>query len=254
MSSDSNTHPHIVQELKSLHQKRIVVTAAGSDVGTHLSLRLASAGAEIILLDRRQGLIAPLYDQIGNAGHPEPMMVALDQTKASESNLTSLADQLSSEFSHLNGLIHLPLTAAPLTPVLLSDPQIWAQTWDLLFLKPALLTKALLPLLIQGSDSSVVFSSLQQGREGKAYWAAVGPALAALENLCQVLADEHEDVRFNTIDPGKVAYAIRHKYFPAEAKSTLLSVDDPIFLDCFVNLIAGSQNHQSGTGLTALNK
>jgi NAD(P)-dependent dehydrogenase (short-subunit alcohol dehydrogenase family) len=233
--------------------KNILITGAASDLGNSLCRGLARAGAIVLMMDRREKNMTNLYDDLVAEGCAEPMIVALDHTKSTDEHMDTLASALSQQITALHGLVHLPLTAAPLTPFTLTKTETWVQSWELLFLQPMLLTRALIPLLDKSEDGSVVFSTLDSGRLGKAYWGIPGAAYAAIENLSQSLSHEYQDIRFNTLEPGKVNTALRHKYYPAEAKSELRSFDDIYLIDHFIFLLSNQAKNLTGQQLKVPN-
>jgi len=232
-----------------LYGKNILVTGAASDLGHSLCAGFARAGAMVVMLDRREKTMTGLYDDIVAEGCAEPILIALDLTKANNEHMDTLAAGLSDQLPRLHGLVHLPLTAAPLTPTILSKTETWTQAWELLFMKPMLLTRALLPLLEKTESASVIFPGLAQVRAGKAYWGAPGAAFAAIENLSQTLAHEYDDIRFNTLDPGRINSALRHKYYPGEAKSELRDFNDPLLIDYFIFLLSDQDRNITGQQL-----
>jgi len=218
----------------SLNGQHILVTGAITDLGFAVSRKLASKGSVIIMIDRKERLMAPLYDQILQDGGAEPIMIAMDMAKAEPQDFEKLTAGLDGEIRALDGLLHLDLLAAPLTPLSLTNPANWLNCYQYVVMRPMMITQALLPLLERAPNPSVLFASFSAGRQGKAYWGPVGAAYAAIENLSQSMAHEFDNLRVNTIDPGRVNSSIRHKYHPAEANSTLRAFDDPVVLEHFL--------------------
>ncbi len=86
------------------------------------------------------------------------------------------------------------------------------------------LTHVLVPALKRSADASVVFTSSEVGRRGRAYWGAYAVSKFAIEGLSQVLAAEMEgstSVRVNTLNPGRARTTMRRQAYPAEDASTL---------------------------------
>ena len=84
---------------------------------------------------------------------------------------------------------------------------------------PFLLTQATLPLLKKSKDASVIFTSANEGLQGKAYWGAYGVSKFGIEGFMQILADELETntyIRVNSINPVKVRTQLRASAYPAE--------------------------------------
>jgi NAD(P)-dependent dehydrogenase (short-subunit alcohol dehydrogenase family) len=85
------------------------------------------------------------------------------------------------------------------------------------------LTQVCVPLLKKSSDASVVFTSSNLGRRGRALWGAYAVSKAAIEGLSQVLADELQPagVRVNCINPVRARTNMRLQAYPAEDRSVL---------------------------------
>ena len=84
---------------------------------------------------------------------------------------------------------------------------------------PFMMTKALLPLLEQSQDASIIFTSSSVGRVGRAYWGPYAVSKFATEGLMQTLADElanTSNIRVNAINPGATNTAMRRTAYPAE--------------------------------------
>lgn len=235
----------------TLQGQSIVVTAPATDLGHAVCLALAAKGAIIVMLERKQRLMLPLYDQICAQGGEEPLMIAMDTATAAPAHFEQLSQRLGQSCNAIDGLLHLDMLSAPLSPTALSDPNHWDASYQQALIQPMLLTKSMLPLLGNSSNASVVFATFPAGRSGRAYWGAVGAAYAALENFSESMACEHDNIRFNTIDPGKVNTAIRRQYYPAEARSALRAYDDPVLMENFVFLFAVASQQLSGNRYTA---
>lgn len=220
-----------------LSNRRIIVIGAATDLGNTISIHLAKHGAELIFVERKERLVTELYDRVVAEGGAEPLSVAIDLTKAGPEHLAQLAESLAGEYDAIEGVVYLATSAAPLSPIPLSKPDVWQSFFQTTVITPAAVVGALLPLLEKANNASVVLPSLSSGAVGKAYWGPVGAAFAALNNVCETFSEEQTAVRFNTLSPGKVASAIRHKYYPAEARSALRSCDDPLLLNHFLYLL-----------------
>jgi NAD(P)-dependent dehydrogenase (short-subunit alcohol dehydrogenase family) len=82
-----------------------------------------------------------------------------------------------------------------------------------------MMSQALLPLLDQAENASIIFTSSGVGRRGKAYWGAYATSKFATEGLMEVLADELEktsNIRVNSLNPGATNTAMRRTAYPGE--------------------------------------
>lgn len=207
-----------------LKDRVILVTGAGDGIGAVAAKTFAAHGASVILLGRSTRKLEKVYDEIEAAGGPQPGLAPMDLAKAPLQQYEELASQLEQEFGRLDGLLHNAAQLGTLTPLELYDLQQWAQLMQVNLHAPYLLTRAMLPLLKQSADASVVFTSSGVAREGRAYWGAYAITKSAADNMMEIWADELEmntHIRFNSINPGAVRTSMRAKAYPGENPDTL---------------------------------
>ncbi len=229
-----------------LRGRNLLVTGAQSDLGHAVTTALASHGASLLLCTRKERLLAELYDSLVAENYPEPLLVAMDLNKADADHFSQLAESLGEEVGAIHGIVHMDLPSAPLSPVTLSKVETWETCLWRVLRQPMQLIRAMVPLLQAADNPSVVLHTLSCGRQGKAYWGPLGCALAAMENLCQILAEEHPDIRFNTLDIGPVDSDLRRRFYPGENRARLKPVTDPAVINGFLHLVSGVGESQSG--------
>ena len=217
----------------------VAVTGAGSEIGGSLSIALAKKGVEVVMIDRSQRHMIAIYDAICAANGPEPLMVEFDLAKAEESQFDILGQSLETEVPALNGLVHCALWGAPLTPIALSNLTTWNKVLDQQLARPVFLTRSLYPLLNQATKSAVIFTTLNCGEQGRAYWGAVGAAFAGVINVVQTLNSEWSDsgLHADTIDCSAVKTAVRKKFYPAAPEDDLMDASDPGFISRFLDIL-----------------
>lgn len=209
-----NYHPS-----KSLLKDRnILITGAGSGIGQAAAKAFAQHGATVILLGRHEGRLAETYDAIESAGSPTPAMIAFDLEKAPAKDYYALGESLYEEFGVLHGLLHNAAQLALLSRIDDYDIETWQKVIQVNLTAPFLLTQACLPLLRKADDASILFTSDEHGRKGKAYWGAYGVSKFAIEGLMQTLADELENsqIRVNSIAPVATRTSLRAWAYPGE--------------------------------------
>lgn len=202
----------------------ILVTGAGDGLGRAAALTYARHGASVILLGRTQKKLEAVYDQIEQEKLTAPLLMPVDLMRAGLQEYEEIAAAIGEQFGRLDGLLHSAARLGSLTPLHLYDPNTWIQVMQVNLNAPYLLTRACLDVLNQAPDASVVFSSSEVAREGRAYWGAYAAAGAALERLMQIWADElraNSRIRFNTLDPGNVRTALRARAYPGEDPASL---------------------------------
>jgi NAD(P)-dependent dehydrogenase (short-subunit alcohol dehydrogenase family) len=214
-----------------LKDRVILVTGAGDGIGAACSRAFAAHGATVILLGRTTRKLEEVYDSIEQAGHPQPAIYPMNLEGAAPKDYLDLADTIDKEFGRLDGILHNAAYLGSLTPLGQYKLDIWSSAMQVNLNAPFMLTHATLDLLKLADDASVLFTSSEVGRKGRAYWGAYSISNAAVENMMQVWADETEtntNVRFNTIDPGAVRSAMRAKAYPAEDPNLLTKPENVV--------------------------
>jgi NAD(P)-dependent dehydrogenase (short-subunit alcohol dehydrogenase family) len=210
----------------TLANKIILVTGAGSGIGRAAALAFAKAGAHVILLGRTQQTLEHTYDLIDDQGG-QALIYPLNLLGATPEDYAELAGQIRQEFGQLDGLLHNAARLGQLAPIELSAAHEWYQTFQTNLNAPFMLTQALIPLLKNAAQASVVFTSSGVARHAQAYWGAYAISKAAQDHLMATLAQEfaNTSLRFNSIDPGIVRSDMRAKAFPAEDPNQLPTPD-----------------------------
>ncbi len=231
----------------TLAGKRVLVTGAATELGSAVSLAAAESGAALLLLDRKQRMMDSLCDEISRRGLPEPLTIEFDMLRAQSAEYGSLGFALQEQYHSIQGLVHCAMWGAPLSPIANTTMETWMKTIDQQLVKPMYLTRILIPVLCNALHSSVIFSTMEVGRQGRAYWGAVGAAAAGVENLSCTLAAELSDynVSVNTLDPGDLRTAIRRQFYPAENDAGLSSPDSPAVVHPYLYLLSDEGNRHS---------
>ncbi|MGH8250065.1 MAG: YciK family oxidoreductase [Steroidobacteraceae bacterium] len=197
----------------------IVVTGAGDGIGQEVTLALARQGATVGLLGRTQRKLERSYDRIVEAGGPKPALLPFDLEKSAAPQYDALHDAIEGEFGRLDGLAHIAGILGDLSPIEHYDVPTWCKVLHVNLTAPFILTRTLWPLLRRSEDASVVFTSSNLARQGRAYWGAYAASKSGTEGLMQVLAHEAADttsIRVNSVNPGRVRTSMRRQAYPAE--------------------------------------
>jgi len=210
-----------------LKDKVILITGAGDGLGQAAAKAYAAFGATIVLLGRTTKKLENTYDQIINAGHPEPAIYPLNLEGATPKDYEDLADTLKEQFSRLDGLLHSAATLGVTTPIQQHDIELWYKVMQVNLNAPFVMTQALLPLLRSTADSKIIFTNDDKSH---AYWGAYGISKDAITSFMKILADEMDteegSVQVNAINPGAVRTQMRVKAFPGENPDSLPAADD----------------------------
>ena len=230
----------------------ILVSGAGDGLGRAAALAYARHGATLILVGRTQKKLEAVYDEILAEQLATPLLMPLDLAKAGLREFELIAAAIEREFGRLDGLLHSAATLGTLTPLALYDLDTWQRVMQVNFNAAYLLTRACLGVLERSADASVIFTTSEMARQGRAYWGAYAAAGAALENLAQVWADElstNSPIRMNTLDPGAVRTALRARAYPGENPLSLPLPEEVMSL--YLYLMGPDSQGTSGQALRA---
>ncbi|MCP3852446.1 MAG: YciK family oxidoreductase [Gammaproteobacteria bacterium] len=212
-----------------LKDRVILVTGAGDGIGKVAAKTYAKYGATVILLGKTLEKLEVVYDEIEQDNGLQPAIYPMNLESATGKDFEDLQVTLEKEFGHLDGLLHNAALLGSLMPIAQYDMEHWDKVMQVNLNAPYMLTRMCLPLLQKSEQASVIFTSDDVGVTGKAYWGAYGISKAASDNLMQILSDEMEtntSVRFNSINPGKVATTLRAKAFPGENPNTVAKPEE----------------------------
>lgn len=218
-----------------LTDRVILVTGAGDGIGRAAAKALAAHGATVVLSGRTLAKLEKVYDEIEANGDPQPALVPVDFSLAGPQEYQQLADTIEREFGHLDGVLHNASLLGDITPLEMYDPDTWDTVMKVNLRAPFLLTQALLPLLKQSPDASIVFTTSSVGRRARAFWGAYAISKCGIEGMSAMLADElmnTSNIRVNCINPGATRTTMRAAAYPGEDPMTLKTPEEimPLYL------------------------
>ncbi len=212
-----------------LRDRAILVTGAGSGIGRAAALAYARHGATVLLLGRTLSKLEAVYDEIEQMGGAQPALLPLNLANATETDYQQIATMVSQEIGRLDGILHNAALLGPLTPLQMYDPETFREVMNVNLHAPFQLTQALLPLLRESPDASVIFTTSSVGRQARAFWGAYAVSKMAQEGVSQLFAAELANVsqiRFNCLNPGATRTNMRAHAYPGENPYTLPVPED----------------------------
>lgn len=225
---------HYQPQLDLLQNRIILVTGASDGIGQEAALTYARHGASVILLGRSDEKLRAVAEEISQAGAIPARWFTLDLLTCTPQECQQLAQQISTHYPRLDGVLHNAGLLGDVVPMAEQDPDVWQQVMQVNVNGTFMLTQALLPLLLQSDSGSLVFTSSSVGREGRANWGAYAVSKFATEGMMQVLADEYKNrhLRVNCINPGGTRTKMRASAFPTEDALKLKTPADimPLYL------------------------
>lgn len=218
---------HPVPDL--LKDRVILVTGSGDGIGRAAAINFALHGATVVLHGRTLTKLEVIYDEIESLGAPQPAILPLQLSSASARDYELLVDTLQQQFGRLDGILHNAGILGERVALANYPIDVWDEVMDVNLRAPFALTQALLPLLQRSEHASVVFASSGVGRDARALWGAYSISKFGVEALSKIFAAEmaeHQNIRFNCINPGATRTAMRAKAYPQEDPKTLPTPED----------------------------
>lgn len=216
--------PHTYQAPEQLLKDRvIIVTGAGDGIGKTAALTFARFGATVVLVGKTIEKLEAVYDQIEQAGGPQPAIYPLHLNGAVMKDYLDMRDALEQAFGRIDGLLHNASILGDHKSIAQSNAETWMEVMQVNLNAAFMMTQAMMPLLEASGSASIVFTSSSVGRKGRAYWGPYAVSKFATEGLMQTLADELENtstIRCNAINPGATNTAMRRSAFPGEEPGT----------------------------------
>ncbi len=207
---------------KKLQDKVILISGASQGLGEQVAYAYAAEGATVVLLGRNQRKLENVYDNVVDAGGPEPFAISFDLLAATETEFDQLAVAVLKSAGRIDGIVHCASYFYALSPLMFQTVEEWVNQYRINTVAPMGLTRAFLPALQQAEDAAVIFVSESHGDTPKAYWGAFGASKTALNYLAQVAADEwhqYPNLRANVLIPGPIHSPQRMKTHPGESES-----------------------------------
>ena len=198
-------------------ENRTLLITGGGGLGKATAQACASYGANVILLGRTLAKLEAVYDQITDAGCPEPALYPMNLEGAASKDYEDLAGVLQTEFGKLDGLIHNAAFLGSLTPTEHYEAELWLRVMQVNVNGPMMMTQALLPLLRASATASLTFVSDRMREPPKPYWGAYAVSKYAQFAFMQTLASEaalDRRLRVNAYDPGPMNTRLRTQAYP----------------------------------------
>jgi NAD(P)-dependent dehydrogenase (short-subunit alcohol dehydrogenase family) len=205
---------------KPLANKVALVTGGGSGLGEAIALRLASEGANVVVVGRRRALIDRVAADIGG------LAVAADVSL--EKDVATFFKTCEETYGRLDILVNnAGFSGGGLMSPEDMDMEVWDRTFAVNTRGVMLCIKHALPLLKRQGGTIVNVASIA-GLKPNIRQIAYGASKAAIINLTKSVADEvgAYGVRVNAICPGAVDTGIFRTNATARAAAAGVTVED----------------------------
>ena len=183
--------------------KVALVSGAGGGIGRAISLAFAEADGAVACCDIDAAAAEESARLAQNAGGRAISRVC-DVSRESDADAAAAVTQRA--FGRVDILVSGAAPHDPSGTVLETSVADWERVLAVNLTGSFLLSRAVLPYMIEGGGGSIVFIASQLGRVGSAGRAAYCATKGALIQLAKVMAIDHaaQNIRVNTLSPGGV--------------------------------------------------
>lgn len=182
-----------------------MITGASKGLGKALTLYFAREGYNLAICSRNEEAIENTKKEAEKLG-ADVLAIRADMSKAKDvERFVALTEEY---FGKIEVLINNASILGPSPmPYLLDYPeQDFEEVLRVNTIGPFLVTRRVLPLMLQKQQGSIINITSEAGSTGYAGWGAYGISKFALEGLTETWADEVSEsgVRVNMVDPGEM--------------------------------------------------
>jgi len=188
---------------KTLSDRVAIVTGASRGIGEEIALRLAAAGAKVVLASRKAPALQKVAEKIIGAGG-EAMVVPTHMGK--EEEIQPLVDTTLKAFGKIDILINNAATNPVFGPVMFCEMPAARKIFDINFFGPFMLAKACLEPMKKTGYGKIVNVGSVAGFKFSPMLGMYSMSKAALLMMTKVMAAEWGvfGIRVNALAPGLV--------------------------------------------------
>ena len=187
-----------------LSGKVAVVTGSGRGIGRAIAIAYAAEGAELVLAARSAAELEAVAAEIRGLGG-NAVVVPADVTRREA--VDDLAGAVRGELGRLDVLVNNAGGGREKRSILESDPGLWVEDVTVNCISAYLVSRALLPLMIESGGGRVINVGSGMGHRPTANGCAYHVGKAGLWMFTRCLAEEvwQHNVTVNELIPGPVA-------------------------------------------------
>ncbi|KAI9797101.1 MAG: hypothetical protein M1835_002089 [Candelina submexicana] len=202
----NDTYPAIDSATKSNHKgTRVFITGASRGIGPVIAASFAKAGAESIAIGARSDLSSvekTISEAATTAGRKVPNVLKLSLDITDRGSVDRAAGEVEKTFGSLDILINNAGYLEAWKPLIESDPEDWWKTWTMNMKGTYLVTRAFMPLLLNGGPNKQLINLTSGG----AHIVTPGASGYQTTKLALLRFTQFIDAEYG--DKGVVAYSV----------------------------------------------
>jgi NAD(P)-dependent dehydrogenase (short-subunit alcohol dehydrogenase family) len=212
----------MAQEGGPLDGRVVLVSGGASDIGRATALRVAGAGAAVVVGDVSPDGAASVAEEVAAAGG---RAVGVHCDVRSEESVAALVERARDEFGRVDAVDHNAAWSHPRldTDAVGVDLGVWERALAITTRGALLLARHAVPVMAAGGGGSIVTISSGTSTIGESTRVAYGVAKAGLNQLTRHLAVRYgrDGIRANAIAPGFILTETAAAQVPADVQARL---------------------------------
>lgn len=213
-----------------LKDKKALITGGSKGIGKGIAEAYLKEGASVLICGRGEDSLKDTHEELSEYG--DISFISADI--ADKEDVKRLAKEIENKWGKLDILVNNASILGIKAKIMDYPEDLWEEVIHINLNAQFFVTKALLPLLIESENSSIINVSSTVGRVGRGQWGAYSASKFGVEALTQILAQEMEqyNVRVNSVNPGGTRTDMRAGAYPEEDPDTLPTPLDisPVFV------------------------
>lgn len=213
----NDTYEAIDPTKLNLEGKCVFLSGASKGIGRAAAISFVKAGVAAIAVAARSNLssvVQEMHETAAAMGKKAPHILALSLDILDRQSIERAAEETSKAFGRLDILINNAGAMEEFKSTVDSDPDQWWQTWTVNMRGTYLVTRALLPLMLQGGDKHIIILT-----SVGAFMPAPGGSGYQISKLALLRYAEYLNVEYGA--QGLVSYALHPGAIPTEVGLTL---------------------------------
>src|SRR5919106_138704 len=216
---------------KILRGKVALVTGGSRGIGRAIAAAYVQRGASVFICGRNANDVGAALREIQRT---DGVIYGIAGDVGRAQDVESIVGKTRERFGTIDVLVNNASILGPREPIANYPLSAWEEVLRINLTGIFLMTRAVLPMMLERKSGSIINVTSGVGRQGKARWGAYAASKGGLEAFTQVLADEvsQSGIRVNSVNPAATRTQMRAHAYPAEDPAILPTPEEitPIFI------------------------